>query len=99
MDDIETWFFNEFNSKGFTLSQSIVDPYTFSPHKRVLFKDGDNITYVGVNLPILTVTEFNDRIGNDVRTIVIDTLNSFWLNKKNFTPIKKIGRFDFIKKY
>jgi hypothetical protein len=34
------WFLEEFGPYGFTLSNTVYDPYNFSPHKRVIHPNG-----------------------------------------------------------
>jgi hypothetical protein len=106
MDEISTWFENEFGYLGFEVTPTMYDPYNFSPVRGVLFRHPRvNGGYMfKTNIQISTeltndLSHFHFNVETEYKEILTEAVNQF-LNHhglligglKDFKPIKKISK-------
>lgn len=99
MDEITTWFLEEFGHLGFEVTPTMYDPVNFTPVRGVLWR-GPNGAYIKTNIGITTDLS-NDLIYGmldpvlEYKSLVRDSVNSFLESKgyaKDFKPRKKINK-------
>lgn len=98
MDEITTWFEEEFRHLGFTVTPLMYDPETFTPVRGILWRRPDG-AYLRTNIGL------KPEIVDDLRGDYLDTLTSYkelirehintFLEEntsKDFKPKKKINK-------
>jgi hypothetical protein len=50
LSEIEEWFLEEFGHLGFSITPTTYDPFTFVPHKGVMYRtdQGDRLTHIKI---------------------------------------------------
>jgi hypothetical protein len=109
MGEIEEWFEREFGHLGFDLTPTMYNPNDFSPQRGVIYNDGtsnlcDMMTHIKI-IPELA----NDLSGGfvplpdpveEMRNLIRGEIMRFLdENPRDFTPKKRITKFNFINCY
>ena len=108
MGEIERWFLEEYSRYGFSIGQTLYDPYTFSPMKPVMLTthQGQRMTRIKI------VPEMADDVtlpggrdpNDDFKDIITQQMteqygeyiiNECWDKPLDFKPIKDISKLNF----
>ena len=99
---MEEWFLEEFGPYGFTVTQTLYDPYTFTPCRQVIHPNGFKTR---INLTPDLVDDFNgwsvpskEWVIEEHKVIIREYLLSTYpevFERKDFTPKQKLEQFKF----
>ena len=84
MDEITTWFEEEFGHLGFTVTPLMYDPETFTPVRGILWRRPDG-AYLRTNIGLKLETT-NESIRELINTFLEENTS------KDFKPKKKINK-------
>jgi hypothetical protein len=97
MGEIERWFIEEFGHLGFSLTPTMLDPFTFSPTRRVLYQDRlTDISVIPEIVQDLHATGYDPE--REYKEILTQSIERFLLEQGksgDFTPNRNITRFKF----
>ena len=100
MDEISTWFENEFGHLGFQVTPIMHSPYDFTPIRGVLWRRADG-AYIRANINI-SIGLTNDMTSSynldpvlEYKSLLMDAVNYFLESQnyeKDFKPKKRISK-------
>lgn len=102
MGEIEEWFEREFGHLGFDLTPTMYDPFSFVPCRKVMY--GGMMTHIKVTPELandlsggfVPLPDPVEEMRNLIRGEIMRFLDE---NPRDFTPKKRITKFNFINCY
>lgn len=102
---MDEWFYSEFGRYGFTLSQTVYDPFNFSPFKVVMVNTPRGLRNTNIKITSELANDLHgwgipyDHHVEALRELVrMEIRRQFpeFFDPKDFKPIEKITKFKFI---
>ena len=103
---MEEWFLEEFGSYGFTVTQTLYNPDTFTPCKKVIHPDGFETSVNLMSDLVDDLSGWSLKIGTpscewvieEMRNLIREELYRSYpevFERKDFTPKQNLNKFKF----